>query len=157
MIERAIKITKLGFLWKQNANDIPAGDIERIAKALYIFWKATSDVFPKYWGKKPKEQRLFSAIGIYAMIMFFDKVMENIDINSPKAVDEAKARLAPIKDIPWDKMLTVPATVKTYFRPEHLFDAINALWDQNGSRPYKFRIPNPIDTKETLVDLELIG
>ena len=155
MIERAIKTTKLRFLWKQNANEIPASDIERIAKSLYIFWKAISEVFPEYWGKRPKDQRLFCAIGIYAMIMFFDKVMESIDINAPRAVDEAKAKLEPIKDIPWERMLMVPATVKTHFRPEHLFDAVNELWGQNGKRPCKFRIPNPLEPKEALLDLEL--
>lgn len=157
MIERAIKTTKLRFLWKQDANEIPANDIERIAKSLYAFWKAISDVFPEYWGKRPKDQRLFCAIGIYAMIMFFDRVMENIDVNAPRAVDEAKARLDPIRDIPWDRMLTVPATVKTYFRPEHLFDAVNDLWGQKGDRPCKFRVANPLEPKEALVDLELTG
>jgi len=157
MIDRAIKTTNLKFLWKQNANEIPANDLEHIAKSLYIFWKGISDIFPQYWGKRPKDQRLFCALGLYALIMFFDKVMENIDINSPRAVDEVKAKLEPIKDIPWDKMVAVPATVKTYFRPEHLFDAVNALWAESGRRPYKYRIPNPAVPTEALVDLELTG
>jgi DGQHR domain-containing protein len=157
MIERAIKTTSLKFRWKQNANEIPDTDLEFIAKSLYIFWKGISEVFAQYWGRKPKDQRLFCAIGLYAMILFFDKVMEKIDINSPKAVDEVKARLKPIEDIPWDKMLGVPATVKTHFRPEHLFDAVNGLWGENGKRPCMFRIPNPLEPKEALVDLELTG
>ena len=128
MIERAIKTTSLRHLWKQNANEIPDSNIERIAKSLYIFWKGVSEVFPQYWGHKPTDQRLFCAMGLYTMILFFDKVMEDIDINSSKAVDEVKARLQPIKDIPWgDKLLVVPSTVKMHFRPEHLFDAINDL------------------------------
>jgi DGQHR domain-containing protein len=155
MIERAIKATNLKFRWKQNANEIPDTDLEFIAKSLYIFWKGISEVFAQYWGKKPKDQRLFCAIGLYAMILFFDKVMENIDINSAKAVEEVKVRLKPIEDIPWDKMLAVPATVKTHFRPEHLFDAVNDLWAKNGKRPCTFRIPNPLEPKEALVDLEL--
>jgi len=155
MIERAIKATNLKFRWKQNANEIPDTDLEFIAKSLYIFWKGISEVFAPYWGQKPKDQRLFCAIGLYAMILFFDKVMENIDINSAKAVEEVKVRLKPIEDIPWDKMLAVPATVKTHFRPEHLFDAVNDLWAKNGKRPCTFRIPNPLEPKEALVDLEL--
>jgi len=155
MIERAIKATNLKFRWKQNANEIPDTDLEFIAKSLYIFWKGISEVFAPYWGKKPKDQRLFCAIGLYAMILFFDKVMENIGINSAKAVEEVKVRLKPIEDIPWDKMLAVPATVKTHFRPEHLFDAVNDLWAKNGKRPCTFRIPNPLEPKEALVDLEL--
>lgn len=158
MIGRAIRLSpNLRSLWKQNANEIPESDKEHIAKSLCIFWKGISQVFSKYWGQRPKDQRLFCALGLYALIMFFDKVMENIDINSPKAVDEVKSKLAPIKDIPWDKMLTVPATVKTHFRPEHLFDAVNELWGENGKRPCKFRIPNPLEPKDALVDLELTG
>jgi len=61
------------------------------------------------------------------LILFFERVMENIDVNSPKATEFVKQRLQPIKDLPWGEMKLVPSTVKTYFRPEHLFDAINAL------------------------------
>jgi hypothetical protein len=89
------------------------------------------------------------------MVLFFDRFMEKIDINSSKAVDEVKAKLKPIEDIPWDKMRAVPSTVKMYFRPEHLFDAVNDLWAKNGKRPCPFRIPNPLEPKEVLVDLEL--
>lgn len=155
MILRAIKVTNLKLRWKEYANEIPDTDLEFIAKSLYIFWKGISEVFARYWGQKPKDQRLFCAIGLYAMILFFDKVMENIDINSTKAVEEVKVRLKPIDDIPWDKMLAVPSTVKMYFRPEHLFDAVNDLWAKNGKRPCTFRIPNPLEPKEALVDLEL--
>lgn len=155
MIDRAIRTTSLKFRWKQNANEIPDTDLEFIAKSLYIFWKGISEVFAQYWGQKPKDQRLFCAIGLYAMILFFDKVMENIDINSAKAVDEVTVRLKPIEDIPWDKMLAVPSTVKMYFRPEHLFDAVNDLWAKNGKRPCTLRIQNPLEPKEALVDLEL--
>ena len=158
MINRAIKQTNLSFRWDTDATRIPTTDIEYIAKSLYIFWRGVSEVFPQYWGEKPKDQRLFCAIGLYTMIMFFNKVMENININSSRAVDEVKAKLEPIKDIPWGdtKMLsTIPSTVKMYFRPEHLFYAINKLWEENGIRPCKFKISNPIEPTETLVDLEL--
>jgi DGQHR domain-containing protein len=154
MIERAIKLTNLKYYWKQNANEIPATDLEYIAKSLYVFWKSLSDVFPHYWGLRPKDQRLFCAIGLYAMIMFFDKVMQGIDINSPNAVDLVKQKWQPIKDMPWGSIQAVPATVKTYFRPEHLFDAVNTLWQQGGKRPYNFVIKHPV-SGDTLVDIEL--
>ena len=89
------------------------------------------------------------------MIQFFDKVMENIDINSPKAVQEVKAKLAPIKDMPWGKLQAIPSTPKSTFRPEHFFDAIRDLWEINGKRPYTLTIRDPGGAD--LVNLELTG
>lgn len=154
MVHRAIKNTSLRFKWKQNANDIPQSDIQEIATSLYVFWRGISEVYGQYWGKRPTAQRLFCALGLYTMVLFHDKVMENIDIHSANAGAQVKAKLDPIKDIPWDKMLPIPATVKTYFRPENLFDALNDLWQQNGARPFKWVIREP-QTQTTLVEVEL--
>ena len=90
------------------------------------------------------------------MILFYDKLMQDIDINSADAVLVVRTRLDPIKDIPWDKMRSIPATVKTFFRPENLFDAINSLWQQNGKRPFNWQILDT-QTQVPLVDLELGG
>ena len=119
-----------------------------------MYWKAVSEAFSAYWGKNPAQQRLFCAIGIYAMIQFFDSVMQYIDINAATAVNEAKKVLAPIRDIPWDKMTALPSTPKSTFRPGHLFDAINDLWQVQGRRPYALKIEEPL-TKNVLVDIEL--
>jgi len=155
MIETAIKSTNLRWKWKQDANLIPASDLQYIGQSLYVYWKGISELFPDYWGKKPKDQRLFCAIGLYTMIQFFDKVMENIDINSPHAVQEIKNKLAPIRDIPWSKMQAIPSTPKSTFRPEHFFDAIKDLWAANGARPYSMIISDPSGAE--LVNLQLTG
>lgn len=155
MVERAIKNTSLKWKWNQNANLIPVTDLEYIGQALYVYWKGISELFLNDWGKKPKDQRLFCAIGLYTMIQFFDKVMENIDINSAHAVQEVKNKLAPIKDIPWGKMQAIPSTPKSTFRPEHFFDAIKDLWAANGVRPYPMVIRDPSGAE--LVNLELTG
>ncbi|MBC8273500.1 MAG: DGQHR domain-containing protein [Chloroflexi bacterium] len=155
MVERAIKNTNLKWKWNQNANLIPVSDLEYIGQALYVYWKGISDLFPNDWGKKPKDQRLFCAIGLYTMIQFFDKVMENIDTTSAHAVQEVKNKLAPIKDIPWGKMQAIPSTPKATFRPEHFFDAIKDLWAANGARPYQMVITDPSGAE--LVNLQLTG
>ena len=155
MVERAIKNTSLKWKWNQNANLIPVTDLEYIGQALYVYWKGICELFLNDWGKKPKDQRLFCAIGLYTMIQFFDKVMENIDINSAHAVQEVKNKLAPIKDIPWGKMQAIPSTPKSTFRPEHFFDAIKDLWAANGVRPYPMVIRDPSGAE--LVNLELTG
>lgn len=154
MVELAIKSSSLRFKWHQDANQIPQVNLDYIARGLYVYWKAISELFSKYWGKKPKDQRLFCAIGIYAMMRFYDMVMMQLDITAAGAIEEVKTRFNPIKDIPWDKMQALPATVKTTFGPDHLFDAINTLWQVEGKRPYNLKIEDPA-TKKLLVDIEL--
>lgn len=155
MVERAIKNTNLKWKWNQNATLIPASDLQYIGQSLYIYWKGISELFPDYWGKRPKDQRLFCAIGLYTMIQFFDKVMENIDINSAHAVREVKDKLVPIRDIPWGKIQAIPSTPKSTFRPEHFFDAIKDLWAADGARPYSMIIRDPSGAE--LVNLMLTG
>jgi len=50
--------------------------------------------------------------------------------------------------------MALPSTPKATFRPEHLFDAINDLWQVQGRRPYSFKIVDP-GTKIALVEIEL--
>lgn len=154
VIDRAVKNTQLRFVWKQDAADIPVKDLQQVAKGLYVFFKGVNEAFPQYWGKKPKEQRLFSAIGLYAMIMFYDRVMGGLDLNSANAVQRVKEKLNPIKDVPWGKMQAVPAAPKSTIRPEHIFDAVNDLWQKDGARPATFKIVDPM-SGTALVDLEL--
>jgi DNA sulfur modification protein DndB len=155
MVERAIKNTNLKWKWNQDANLIPVSDLQYVGQSLYVYWKGISEMFPNYWGKRPKDQRLFCAIGLYTMIQFFDKVMENIDINSSHAVQEVKNRLVPIRDVPWGKMQAIPSTPKSTFRPEHFFDVIKDLWTANGARPYQMVIRDPSGIE--LVNLQLTG
>lgn len=154
VIDRAVKNTQLRHLWKQNAADIPVKELKGVAKGLYVFFKGVSEAFPQYWGKRPKDQRLFSAIGLYAMIMFYDKVMTGLDINSASAVQRVKDKLKPISDVPWGKMQAIPAAPKSTIRPEHLFDAVNDLWQRGGQRPATFKIADPV-SGTTLVEIEL--
>ncbi|MGM0686908.1 MAG: DGQHR domain-containing protein [Promethearchaeati archaeon] len=156
MIQQAVTLTSLRFKWKTDPEDIPRANLEYVAKALYVYWKAISDVFSTSWGKNPAKQRLFCALGMYAMMNFFDVVMKDIDINLATAVTEAKKKLAPIGDIPWDRMLALPSTPKTNFRVGHLVDAINDLWQAEGHRPYTLKIEEPV-SKVVLVDIELPG
>ena len=92
MVERAIKNTNLKYKWNQDASLIPESHFQDIAQSLYVYWKGVSEVFHEYWGKKAKDQRLFCAIGLYTMIQFFDQVMEEINVDSPKALQEVKGR-----------------------------------------------------------------
>lgn len=156
MISMAVSSSNLRFKWHQDPSQIPAVNLEDIAKALYIYWRAVSELFSDYWGKMPKDQRLFCALGIYAMIRFLDPALAQIDINAVDAVDRIKSRLEPIKDIPWHKMVALPSTPRATFSPAHLFDAVNALWQAGGKRPYQFRIEDPA-SKLPIVDIELVA
>jgi DGQHR domain-containing protein len=154
MIDWIIKSTYLRYSWNQDARQITAANLDVISKSLYVYWKAVATLYASYWGQSPKNQRLFCAIGIYAMMRFFDLVMTGIDINSADAVSQVMTKLAPIKDVPWANMQAIPGQVKATFRPDHLFDAINSLWQANGKRPYNLKIGDP-NSDAVLVDLEL--
>jgi len=154
MIFHAVSFTHLRFKWQQDAGQIPYVNLEYIAMALYVYWRAVSELFPDYWGKKPKDQRLFCAMGIYAMIRFLELALDQIDINAANAVDRVKSRLEPIKDIPWHKMGDLPSTPKAVFSPAHLFDAINALWQAQGKRPYRLKIDYPV-SNVNIIDVVL--
>lgn len=153
MIERAVRNTDLKFKWQPNAEDIPDSDLRSIADGLYVFWRAVAETFPNYWGKRPATQRLFTAIGLYTLIQFYDRVMKDVDVNSAGAVKQVKDRLEPISDLPWEKMQGVPSTPKSLW-PDLLFQALKQLWEAEGKRPHQFTIVNP-ETKLPAVDLEL--
>jgi len=152
MIDRAVKNTDLKFRWRPNAEEIPEADLRAIADGLYVFWRAVGETFPQYWGKRPAQQRLFSAIGLYTLIQFYDRVMKDIDVNSSVAVKEVRERLAIIADLPWNKMLGLPATPKSVY-PDLLFHALKELWEAKGARPHQFRIVNP---ESGLPDVDLV-
>ena len=55
MIDRAVKVTTLQQHWRQDANDIPAIELEYVAQSLYVYWNAVKETWPKYWGKRPRD------------------------------------------------------------------------------------------------------
>lgn len=155
MIDRSVKSTTLQQHWREDANEIPAKELDYVAQSLYVFWGAVRDTWPQYWGKKPSEQRLFSAIGLSAMIQLFDRAMEGVDINSANAMQKAKGRLDLIRDIPWDKMELLSSTPKTSHL-NNLVDALKNLWDLKGSRPAKFIVSLPTDNpNERIIVVEM--
>lgn len=153
MIERAITTTGLKRSWKTDANEITDNALEEIAKGLYVFWKAISETFPDVWGKKPTQQRLFSALGLYSVIDLYDQVMGGINVNSSTAINQAVQKFKIVKDLPWDKMQRLPAAAKAPYI-DLLIDALNDLWSAEGKRPFTFVIKMP-ETGEKLVELEL--
>ncbi len=153
MIDRAIKNTDLKFRWRPNAEEIPEGDLRAVADGLYVFWRAMSETFPNHWGRRPTDQRLFSAIGLYTLIQFYDRVMKDIDVKSNTAVRDVKRRLEPIADIPWHKMSGLPTTPKSVY-PDLLFHALKDLLEADGARPHRFTLVDP-DSQLPIVDLEL--
>jgi DGQHR domain-containing protein len=157
MIDRAAKITTLQQHWRQDANEIPVQELEYVAQALYVYWQAVRETWPQFWGKKPREQRLFAAIGLQAMIQLYDRAMEGIDVNSAAAVKQVQERLKAVSDIPWDKMSLLSSSAKTAHL-NHLVDAVKDLWDKKGQRPAQFLVAIPTDNpneRVKVVDLEL--
>jgi DNA sulfur modification protein DndB len=153
MIDRAIQRTSLKHKWNPDPSQIPDADFEYIAQSLFVFWKAVQETFPNYWGKKPREQRLFSAIGLYTLVEFFDQVMTGIDVVSVSAVPTVKNRIKPFADLHWDQMLDLPSVPKGVY-PEALFTALNQLFQHGTARPYRFRVVDPV-TKFAFVDQDL--
>jgi len=152
-IDRAIARTSLKHKWNLDPSQIPDADFEYIAQSLFVFWKAVQETFPNYWGKKPKEQRLFSAIGLYTLIEFFDHVMTGIDVVSASAIPTVKDRIKPLADLRWDEMLDLPSVPKGLY-PAVLFTALNQLLQHGTARPYEFRVVDPV-TKLAFVDQHL--
>lgn len=153
MIDRAIGRTSLKYKWNADPSQIPDADFEYIAQSLFVFWKAVQETFPSYWGKKPKEQRLFSAIGLYTLTGFFDRVMTGIDIVSASAIPTVKDRIKALADLRWDHMLDLPSVPKGLY-PDVLFTALNQLLQHGTGRPYQFRVVDPV-TKFAFVDQHL--
>ena len=154
MVDRAVKSTRLKFKWNEvDASEIPDKDIDEIAQNLFVFWKAVQETFPGYWGKKPKDQRLFSAIGLYTLVLFFDRIMADIDVVSADAVAKAKQGLKPFADIRWDDMSGLPSVPKGVY-PQSLFTALNLLLQNGTARPYTFKVVEPA-TKIAFVEQHL--
>jgi len=153
MIDRAISRTDLMYKWNDDTSQIPDADFEYIAQSLCVFWKAVQDTFPKYWGQKTKEQRLFCAIGLYTLIGFFNKLMQGVDPLSSSAVGEIKRKLKALADLRWDEMTNLPSVPKGIY-PDALFTALNQLLEHGTARPYHFRIIDPA-TKYPFVDQKL--
>ena len=159
MIDRAVRVTTLQQHWRLDANEIPTLELEYVAQALYVYWMAVKAVWPQFWGKPPRKQRLFSAIGLQAMIQLFDRAMQGLDINSAGAVEAATKRLQVIADVPWAKMDLLSSSPKT-IHLNCLIDALKDLWDKQGQRPCRFTINIPTDKpqeKAVIVDVELTG
>lgn len=153
MIDRAIQRTSLKYKWNPDPSQIPDADFEYIAQSLFVFWKAVQETFPNYWGKKPREQRLFSAIGLYTFVEFFDQVMAGVDVVSASAIPTVKGRIKAFADLRWDEMLDLPSVPKGLY-PEVLFTALNQLLQHGTGRPYRFRVVDPV-TKFAFVDQDL--
>jgi len=153
IIEIAITETRLRDYWrKSNANEITEGMKEKVARSLFVFWKAVSQFFPDYWGRKPSEQRLFAAIGLYSVMRLYDNVMQDVDVESNQAVPQAQEKLRPLEGLPWDKMQNLPTGTKHPY-PDALLDGLKDLWQARGERPYQFQVKAP--TGECWVDLRL--
>lgn len=153
MINRAIAATNLKYRWNDDTSQIPDKDFDYIAQSLYVFWRAVQLTFPGYWGKKTKDQRLFCAIGLYTIVGFFNKVMQEIDPLSASAIEEARKRLEPLADLRWDKMENLPSVPKGMY-PDALFTGLNKILDHGTARPYHFRVIDPA-TKYAFVDQTL--
>ena len=153
MIDRAITRTNLKYKWHTAPSQIPDANFDHIAQSLFVFWKAFQETFPSYWGQKPKDQRLFSAIGLYTIIEFYNQLMQGVEVLSSQAVPTVKDRIKPFADLRWDEMQGLPSVPKGIW-PEMLFDALNQLLQHGTGRPYTFKVVDPT-YKLTFVDQEL--
>ncbi len=86
-------------------------DTESIRKLLIIYWSAVRDTFPNAWGKPPTKSRLMGGVGIRAMSRLMDRVMAQVNIESPRASD---------------------ATVAELQRVAHACHWTSGLWDELG-------------------------
>lgn len=153
MIDRVISNTQLKHKWDIDTAKIPDSNFEYIAQSLFVFWRAFQETFPDHWGQKPKDQRLFCAIGLYTISGFFDQLMAGVDVVSTSAVPTVKDRIKPLADLRWDEMLELPSVPKGVF-PEILFSSLNDLLQYGTGRPYRFKVTAP-GTKIDFVNQQL--
>ncbi len=66
-------------------------DFESIRSVLLTYWTAVRDVWPEAWGLPPNRSRLMHGAGICAVGRLMDKVMNGIDIHSPRASQLVRA------------------------------------------------------------------
>lgn len=93
-------------------------DMEAMQATLFAFWEAVRDTFPREWGKKPKECRLFHGAGIAALFFLMDSASDFLahhEIRQPTAA-HFKAELGRVKPdcrwmdgtwgfgVPWNKL-----------------------------------------------------
>ncbi|WP_267618388.1 DGQHR domain-containing protein DpdB [Gordonia bronchialis] len=96
-------------------------DTESIRKLLFIYWNAVRDTFPSAWAKPPVNSRLMGGVGIRAMSRLMDRVMAQVDIESPSASTMTKTELERISGrchwtagtwdelgLPWNELQNTP-------------------------------------------------
>lgn len=71
-------------------------DFERIQRLLFAYWHAVRQTWPSAWGKHPTESRLMHGVGLRAMGRLMDRVMSNMNVDSPHLLEQVKEELAPL-------------------------------------------------------------
>ncbi len=97
-------------------------DFERIQKLLFGYWHAVKQTWPTAWGRPPTESRLMHGVGLRAMGRLMDRVMANLDVDSPQLIERVKEELAPLRsrchwtsgtwdeldDLRWNELQNLP-------------------------------------------------
>lgn len=72
-------------------------DFERIQRLLFAYWHAVRHTWPSAWGRPPTESRLMHGVGLRAMGRLMDRVMSNLNVDSPHLLTKVKEELAPLQ------------------------------------------------------------
>lgn len=75
-------------------------DADGMLRLLAAWWGAVQDTFPREWGKKPKDSRLFHGAGVVALSLLMDAVVDRLrgqDMAAPTR-EELGRELARVKD-----------------------------------------------------------
>ena len=72
-------------------------DFERIQKLLFTYWNAVRQTWPAAWGRPSSESRLMHGVGLRAMGRLMDRVMSNVNVDSPSLLERVKDELAPLR------------------------------------------------------------
>lgn len=68
-------------------------DTEAIRRTLILYWTAVRDTFPDAWGRPASESRLMHGAGIRAMGRLMDRVVPQVNLNTPDASEALRREL----------------------------------------------------------------
>lgn len=96
VIERSMK--RGGVLSKYAGQGVEEIDAEGMARVVNTYFAAVEKVWQSAWAGAPRNSRLVHGVGIHAMGVLMDSIMDEVKAASPRATNSAKHRLEKISN-----------------------------------------------------------
>jgi DGQHR domain-containing protein len=95
VIERSMK--QGGVLSEYGGSVAEEINAEGAARVVNTFFAGVEKVWPSAWAGAPRNSRLVHGVGIHAMGVLMDVIMDEVDAASPRATNSVKRRLEKIR------------------------------------------------------------